>query len=268
MQIHNITATNVTHASFLLLSEIMLNGDFRQGEQAGGVETFKAIAAAVTITNPLEDGEFPAIPAIIPCSYEELADYIVDVVEDARGFEVNYDKWAYTYGAAIVKQRPFVVSELKRCEYTRRAVMVISAGISELSDPPCLQELIFENRDGKLNMSVIFRSNDCCKAFPENLTALAYLQKDIANELELETGGIYYFCPNVHVYQNDWQAAGGELSRAEGYMSRYMQADTQDKRDKLGMSFEEFDEIFNERYPIYKQWCKDREAQLKEQYGY
>ncbi len=267
MRIHNITASNVTEASFKLLTEIMTDGDFRCGEQAGGIETFKAICASVTITDPLKDGLYPAIPAIIPCSYEELANYIVDVIEDARGFEVNYDKWAYTYGAAIVKQRPFVVKELKRCEYTRRAVIVISAGINELEDPPCLQELMFEIRDGKLNMSVIFRSNDCCKAFPENLTALAYLQKSIAEELDIEAGGIYYFCPNVHVYQNDWKGENGEVSRAMGYVYRFSQASTQEERDTLGMSFEEFNEIYEEEYPKYKEWCEKRHQQLTKQYG-
>ncbi len=267
MRIHNITASNVTEASFLLLSEIMLHGEFRSGEQAGGIETFKAIAAAVTIEEPLTDGLYPAIPAIIPCSYEELANYIVDVVEDARGFEVNYDKWAYTYGAAIVKQRPFVVKELRRCEYTRRAVMVISAGINELEDPPCLQELMFEVREDKLNMSVIFRSNDCCKAFPENLTALAYLQKSIAEELGLNAGGIYYFCPNVHVYQNDWKGENGEVSRAMGYLYRFSQAHTQSDRDALGMSFEDFNEIYEEEYPKYKEWCEKRHNELIEKYG-
>ena len=135
-------------------------------------------------------------------------------------FEIDRGNWTYTYHDRMVNyhsinQVGFVIDELRRNPYSRRAVIVIrdvdvDAGND---DPACLQHIQYFVRDNKLHCKLLFRSNDACKATFMNAFALIMLQKRIADELGYEMGSYTHRANSFHCYESD-------IGLLEGYVSR------------------------------------------------
>lgn len=73
------------------------------------------------------------------------------------------------------------------------------------SDPACLQHIQFLIRDGKLNMNVLFRSNDAVNAAVMNDFALVMLQQRIAARLSVDVGCYVKRVNSFHAYERDWE---------------------------------------------------------------
>jgi thymidylate synthase len=69
-----------------------------------------------------------------------------------------------------------------------------------LDDCPCLQLVQCVLREGKLNMRVIFRSNDMLTAAGANMYALVQLHKSIADALLVPCGTYTHISLVPHVY--------------------------------------------------------------------
>ena len=102
-------------------------------------------------------------------------------------------------------QIDYVVQELKRNSTSRRAVVTIFDGKENASyklDSPCTLNIGFTIAGGKLNMSVMMRSNDLWFGFCNDQYCFSNLQQLIANLLSIEVGWYYHFTNNLHVYDN------------------------------------------------------------------
>ena len=132
--------------------------------------------------------------------------YRQEILDGILDFEIEKGKWAYTYHSRMAEQLPFIIEELKRNPYSRRAVIDIRDWKydSQTDSPACLQHIQFFIRDGELDMSVLFRSNDAVKATFMNAFALICLQEKIAGELGVEVGTYTHRVNSFHAYMNDW----------------------------------------------------------------
>lgn len=142
----------------------------------------------------------PAISRSIITDLKGLAQYdreFLDGTADDAG-------WEYTYHKLYSRFYNQLLAELRRNINTRRACIAMGQGdINFSQDPPCMQMLMFNHVDGKLEMTVIFRSNDGVKAFPMNIHACAMLQQRVADEMELPVGPLHYIANNFHCYSRD-----------------------------------------------------------------
>lgn len=106
--------------------------------------------------------------------------------------------------ADILDQIPLVVRRLEQDPNTRQAVLALWDPARDLKDGskdyPCNNLVYFTLRGGKLDMSVIRRSNDAIWGLPYNQIQFYFLQCLIAGTLEVETGSHYEFVENMHVY--------------------------------------------------------------------
>lgn len=125
---------------------------------------------------------------------DELQDYELEFVYGTRDFCVEaYEKglapnfWPYTYHERIIEseQIDFIIEELIKNKESRRAVIQVRDKDVDMhvSDPACLQQLFFNIRDNKLNMSVTMRSNDATQASGMNMYAFIKFQKMLALKL-------------------------------------------------------------------------------------
>lgn len=148
----------------------------------------------------------PRISKLMPAGPRELEQYRQEILDGILDFEIEKGKWAYTYHSRMAEQIPFILEELKRNPYSRRAVIDIRDWKydSQTDSPACLQHIQFFIRDGELDMSVLFRSNDAVKATFMNAFALICLQEKIAGELGVEVGTYTHRVNNFHAYMNDW----------------------------------------------------------------
>ena len=173
------------------------------------------LGITIEVLNPLAE---PMISKLFIGGYRELEQYRQEMLDGILDFEVAKGKWAYTYHQRMEKQIPFVIEELKRNPYSRRAVIVIRDWEvdSKSTDPACLQHIQYMVRDGKLHCKVTFRSNDACKATFMNAFALIMLQKRIADELGYEMGTYTHRANSFHCYEQDYSMLHGYVKRMHG----------------------------------------------------
>jgi len=98
-----------------------------------------------------------------------------------------------------------VINMLKANPETRQAAISIYDGkeITNYSnDTPCTYAVQFTILNGKLNMSVVMRSNDLWYGFCNDQYQFSNLQMYVAYQLNLPVGTYYHFAHNLHLYND------------------------------------------------------------------
>lgn len=171
----------------------------------------KECAMTMFVEHPLQE---PMISRLSYCDPHSLEQYRMEMLDGILDFEVEEGKWAYTYHQRYADQYQFIIDELKRNPWSRRAVMDIRRPEDMGSDDPaCWQHVQYFIRYGKLDCMVLFRSNDACKAAFMNAFALILLQKKIADELGVEVGTYTHRANSFHCYERDFALLDGYMDR-------------------------------------------------------
>lgn len=177
----------------------------------------KEISMTMVVRHPLRDNMISRLFFGDPASLEQYRQEMLDGILD---FEIRQGKWAYTYHSRYAEQYPFILEELRRDPWSRRAVMDIRAPEDIGStDPACWQHVQYFIRDGALHSKVLFRSNDACKAAFMNAFALICLQKKIADELGVEMGSYTHRANSFHCYERDFDMLDGYCARIDNATS-------------------------------------------------
>lgn len=171
----------------------------------------KELSMMMVVRKPIAE---PMISRLFIGGYHELEQYRQELLDGILDFEVAKGNWAYTYHDRIGYQYNFVIDELKRNPYSRRAVIDVRR-LADMrhDDPACLQHIQYFIRDNKLHCKVLFRSNDACKATFMNAFALIMLQKRIADELDIEVGTYTHRANSFHCYEKDFALLDGYVER-------------------------------------------------------
>ena len=173
--------------------------------------TQRELALTMVVNRPLYE---PMISRCFIGGYKELEQYRQEMLDGILDFEVERGNWAYTYHQRMEKQIPFVIEELKRNPYSRRAVIDIRDQTDMGSnEPACLQHIQYFIRNNRLDCAVLFRSNDACKATFMNAFALIMLQKRIADELGVDVGTYTHRANSFHCYEKDLPLLIGYVQR-------------------------------------------------------
>ena len=137
----------------------------------------------------------------MPTSEERIQQYFYDyLVTDTMS-----EKEDYTYGQHIAPQLPKVIELLNSSGgATNQACMNIGGRENvDLADPPCLRVVDFKVVDGRLHMSLFFRSWDIFVGFPENMGGLQLLKEYVLMHLNfsVEDGPITVYSSGAHIYE-------------------------------------------------------------------
>lgn len=188
----------------------------------------KEISATIVVEHPLRE---PMISKLSFCDPDSLEQYCQEMLDGILDFEIQKGNWVYTYHDRMtnyyvdncskfpdthsVNQIDFVIDELTRNPYSRRAVIDIRDNSEDMysDDPACWQHAQFFIRDNKLHMKVLFRSNDACKAAFMNAFALIMLQKRVSDELGIEVGTYTHRANSFHCYERDFEMLDGYVNR-------------------------------------------------------
>lgn len=174
--------------------------------------TQRELSMTLMVKHPLEE---PMISKLFIGGPKELEQYRQEILDGILDFEVDKGNWAYTYHQRMTDQIPFIVEELRRNPFSRRAVITVREKGKDMgsSDPACLQHIQYFIRDGALHCKVLFRSNDACKATFMNAFALIMLQKRIADELGVGVGTYTHRANSFHCYEKDFGMLKGYVER-------------------------------------------------------
>ncbi|MCL2889042.1 MAG: thymidylate synthase [Eggerthellaceae bacterium] len=184
------------------------------------LESYSQLECRMTIhiEEPLRE---PRISKLAICGPRELEQYRLEILEGLLDYavEVKVERNGelealedYTYHHRMVSpidQIDFVLRELRRNQEmsSRRAVIGIRDNARDglLQNPACLQSIQFFVREGKLDMCVLFRSNDFAQAFFMNAFGLICLQERIAVQLGIPVGTYSQTSNSMHVYQMNFE---------------------------------------------------------------
>jgi thymidylate synthase len=226
-----IVAQNLAKGVFEALKRLDEAPNVVEGENQSNKEILLERKLVMRIYQPL-DTEYP-IPKCIAGGLDDLADYVAEMLKGTKDGDFTYT-YHELYSPYLDKMR----EEINRYRYTRRATLPIAGEKSYGTPyPPCLQLILprivkEEHGVDRMDLTVVFRSNDAVNAFPMNAFALAMMQKALAEEFGCDVGEFVYIANSFHCYAKDW----GKLRQ---YVNRYTNAQAD---SDYGITMEEYEE--------------------------
>ena len=201
-----IRAPGIGRAHELVVKMILEKGWVLQTEDAETTIEFEEIA--MQVDTPLAE------PMVSPHSRFQqkfVEQYAHDLLNGSHAsFEYDYHGRLFDWGERLavngqpvhVNQIEYIVEKLKASPVSRRAIAITWNPVidEQLDDCPCLQLVQCVLREGKLDMRVVFRSNDMLTAAGANMFALVQLQKSIADTLGVPCGTYTHISLVPHIY--------------------------------------------------------------------
>lgn len=140
----------------------------------------------------------PGVPG--PTNDMKIEDYFARYMMSAEVAENE----VYTYGTYIAAQVDRIIELLNAAKGNTNQACIAIGGASTtfLSDPPCLRLISFKVVEGRLEMSVFFRSWDLYAGFPENMGGLQILKEYVLEHLDFPCidGPIIAYSDGLHIY--------------------------------------------------------------------
>jgi len=247
-----VSGKNLTEAYHNALKELYENGDIVDCPDYSQLQ--KECSMTVFVENPTAE---PRVSRLIIGGAHEIMQYELEILDGILDFMIGADEnvWEYTYHDRFAYQVPFIISELKRNPYSRRAIMNIRdfKVDSANNDPACMQSIQYFIRDGKLHCKILFRSNDLAEAFFYNAFALIRLQEKIAAELNVKVGTYTHRSNSMHCYEKDFEMLKG-----------YIKGINERPAEDLTYNYEEFfKELMEDELPSIMKMVEDQRAKYK-----
>lgn len=211
---HNLIFNNAQEAFEFYFDEIKRRGVMHSGAKAIFNQGF-------TILNPMENEintpwrKWSKGYAVDEWAWYMTADNRISKFEEIRKHKGVPPIWRdhankegevmsnYGYQWARGEQIDYVVKELNRANDSRRAVLTMYDGkenVEYTNDTPCTLSAQFQIVDGKLNMTIMMRSNDLVYGFCNDQYCFSKLQELIAEKVGVPIGYYYHFASNLHLY--------------------------------------------------------------------
>ena len=99
------------------------------------------------------------------------------------------------------------VDQLKKDPNSRQAWISIYDGKEKIKyqyDTPCTIGVGFDIKNGKLDMTVVMRSNDLVYGFCNDQYCFSKLQEMVADRLGIEIGTYTHFAHDLHIYERHY----------------------------------------------------------------
>lgn len=99
------------------------------------------------------------------------------------------------------------IEQLKNNPNTRQAWISLFDGKEKdyyQYDTPCTMCIGFDIKNGKLDMTVVMRSNDLIYGFCNDQYCFSMLQEYVANELNIEVGTYTHIAHDMHIYERHY----------------------------------------------------------------
>ena len=201
-----IRAPSIGRAHELVIQIILEKGWILHTEDAEATIEFEEIT--LQVDTPLAE---PAVSSHSRFQQRFVEQYARDLLQGSHAsFEYDYHGRLFDWGERLVAdgkpvhidQIAYIIEKLKSSPASRRAIAITWNPVidEKLDDCPCLQLVQCILREGRLNMRVIFRSNDMLTAAGANMYALVQLQKSIADALLVPCGTYTHISLVPHIY--------------------------------------------------------------------
>ena len=143
----------------------------------------------------------PGLPP--PTTDEKIEKYFMEYLME----DILRENEQYIYGTFIKPQLPKIIDILliSKGNSNQACISVGDRESVNLLDPPCLRVVSFKVVEGRLNMTVFFRSWDLFAGLPENLGGLQMLKEyvlvHLQDKLQIIDGDIIAYSDGLHLYE-------------------------------------------------------------------
>lgn len=124
--------------------------------------------------------------------------------------EVKELKNSWSYGWRLfqyqgINQIEWVIQSLKKKPETKSATITMLQGAGMEDYVPCVSLLDFKIRGDKLWLSATCRSLDFGTKAIYNMSNLAAIARNVANEVNIEKIGLFMHVISAHIYNKQWK---------------------------------------------------------------
>jgi thymidylate synthase len=152
----------------------------------------------------------------------EVAGAWNDIIQDDGGINSNYGQTIFTGPCHY----DWVVEELTRDKYSRRAVMVLGEPDklkSSNTDHRCTMYIVYHIRNNELIQTVHMRSNDAIYGVTNDIFFFGLLHQFVWSDLvnvypELTIGKYNHIVNSMHVYQHHFYMVDNILDKEDWYV--------------------------------------------------
>jgi thymidylate synthase len=201
-----LRAPSIGTAHELVVKMVLEKGRVLETEDEEATVEFDEIG--IRVEHPFTE---PMVSPHSRFSRKFMDKYAEDLLKGTpAAFEYDYHDRLFNWGAKLnaegkplhIDQIEYIIRKLGESPVSRRAVAITWNPYTDerLDDCPCLQLVQCLLRDGRLQMKVVFRSNDMLTAAGANMYALAHLQLHIAESLGVSTGAYTHISLVPHIY--------------------------------------------------------------------
>lgn len=125
--------------------------------------------------------------------------------------DYKIDYGSYIYDNNGINQIKWVIDRIKNKPETKSATITLhKPGENMLA---CLSMLDFKYRDDKLDMTVVYRSQNIFWSHPGNMIALHQIHSDVAEALNYEIGKVELIVISAHIYAKDFDKVNEILEK-------------------------------------------------------
>lgn len=167
------------------------------------------------VQNPTERNK--DIEKLIP------GEFVQEVMDLTFHKEPN-KKWGYSYGERMfnfkgINQIQWVIDRLNKNPTTKSATIgiLMPEKDTKAEHIPCMNLLDFKKRDGKLNLTVVFRSHDYGKKALPNFIAMGELLKHVSDATNSEVGKLICHSISAHIYESEFETINHIINSASEF---------------------------------------------------
>ena len=198
-----IKARNIPSAYDTLLRRVWYEGCYITDERGNTIREVEDVCICVS-------GGKISFPKFGPTTKLFGDDFADGLISNVIAYQKGKD-FEYSYGARIRTGNALeeAIAMLRANKSTRRAVLPIyhpdDVRLSNNGyEVPCATQVYLRIRKGKLNMTMMMRSNDIASAFPSDIYGFMRLQEHIAEILGIEIGSYTQIIGSAHIImEND-----------------------------------------------------------------
>ena len=127
--------------------------------------------------------------------------------------EYKTDYGSRIYNNNGINQIEWAVERIKNKPETKSATFSLHVPGEKML--PCLSLVDFKLRENKLDMTVVYRSQNIYWSHPGNLLALRQMQRDVVREIGCDIGKIELVVVSAHIYEADYSMVKNILNKVK-----------------------------------------------------
>jgi len=172
------------------------------------VESVENVLKPIKILNMFNKWIYP--------SPEQIKESILGNDPHSSEYYYNYGERAFSFNG-LNQIDSYIIPLLKKNPNSKRAIVVFFNPEKDIADNkkeiPGLVMMNFNIRDGKINTTMVIRSNDMFHGWPANIAQAYFITEYLSKELNYPIGDLTTVSVSAHIFEGQFEDIGKVVGR-------------------------------------------------------